>query len=114
MPHFIVHCSSNVLNQVAVEELIHNVHDTALATELFGPRDIKVRVQAFDDFTVGGEKNDFIHVFGHIMGGRTQEQKKDLALRVTRMINEMCPDVPIISMNVSDFEKSTYCNKTMI
>ena len=59
-------------------------------------------------------KINFIHVFGHIMQGRNTEQKADLSRKIVTRLKSMFPDVPVISMNVIDFEKATYCNKTMV
>ena len=48
------------------------------------------------------------------MEGRTEEQKKALSERVVRSLKDLLPTVDIVSMNVRDFEKATYCNATMI
>ena len=65
-------------------------------------------------YTVGNTDNDFIHVFGHIMEGRTTAQKIGLSRSIISMLKSMFPDVQVISMNVIDFEKSTYYNRKMI
>jgi 5-carboxymethyl-2-hydroxymuconate isomerase len=114
MPHFIVDCSENVLTMVAVEKLLHEIRKTAESTGLFKPDDIKVRVRSFDHFTVAGTGSDFIHVFGNIMEGRTVEQKASLSRRIIGKLMNMFPEVPVISMNVSEFEKSSYCNRNML
>ena len=114
MPHFIIDCSAAVLDLHAPEKIIGEVYDTADSTGLFGAGDIKVRINAYAMFTVGGKDADFIHVFGHIMQGRTTKQKKDLSERIVRTLKTMFPDVPIVSMSVVDFEKDTYCNRTMV
>lgn len=56
----------------------------------------------------------FVHVFANIMEGRTQEQKKVLSEKVVRALKELLPAVEIISMNIRDFEKATYCNATIV
>jgi 5-carboxymethyl-2-hydroxymuconate isomerase len=114
MPHFVIDCSDHVLTMKPVAELLREVHDTAEATKLFKPGDIKVRVREFKHYTVANTKNDFIHVFANIMGGRTIEQRSILSREVVSKLKHMYPDVPVISMNVFEFEKSTYCNRTMI
>ena len=53
-------------------------------------------------------------VFANITEGRTQEQKKVLFEKVVRALKGLLPAVNIISMNIRDFEKATYCNATMI
>ena len=54
-----------------------------------------------------------MHVFANIMEGRTQEQKRTLSRSVVRTLKELLPAVEIISMNIRDFEKATYCNAPM-
>ena len=114
MPHFIIDCSENILELVSPEEILTAVHDTAEATALFKKGDIKVRIRPFNYFTVGNTKSDFIHVFGNIMEGRTTEQKADLSKRIITKLKSMFPDVPVISINIREFEKATYCNRNMI
>lgn len=110
MPHFVIDCSPNVIAWKRVESIMKEIHDTAESTGLFKPGDIKVRVRPFEYFNVGNTKTDFIHVFASIMEGRTTEQKADLSRRIVAKLKELFPNVPVIAMNVDEFEKSTYCN----
>ena len=56
----------------------------------------------------------FVHVFANIMEGRTQEQKQRLSAEIVRTLKRLLPTVDIISLNVRNFEKATYCNAPMI
>lgn len=114
MPHFVIECSQNIIKLKTPEEILHAVYDIAEETGLFAAGDIKVRIKPYVYFTVGGTGNDFIHVFGYIMQGRNTEQKANLSRQIITKLKSMFPDVPVISMNVMDFEKATYCNKTMV
>jgi len=114
MPHFIIDCSENVLRLRAPEEILREVHDTAEATGLFKKGDIKVRIRPFEHYTVGGAESDFIHVFGNIMEGRTTEQKVNLSRQIVAKLKLMFAEVPVISINIREFEKATYCNRNMI
>ncbi|MEM9340766.1 MAG: 5-carboxymethyl-2-hydroxymuconate Delta-isomerase [Bacteroidota bacterium] len=114
MPHFIIECSESIIKLQEPEKIIQLVYDLADATGLFAVGDIKVRINPYQYFTVGNKKDDFIHVFGNIMEGRTSEQKKHLSEKIVGGLKGAFPDVPIISMNVRDFEKSSYCNRAMI
>jgi 5-carboxymethyl-2-hydroxymuconate isomerase len=114
MPHFVIDCSANILKLKTPGEIIEAVYTIAEATGLYAVRDIKVRINPHTHYTVGGTTNDFIHVFGHIMQGRNTEQKANLSRQIITKLKAMFPDVPVISMNVIDFEKATYCNKTMV
>ncbi|MEI7802259.1 MAG: 5-carboxymethyl-2-hydroxymuconate Delta-isomerase [Bacteroidota bacterium] len=115
-PHFIIDCSENILQLKTAEDILRTVHDTADSTGLFKPGDIKVRIRPFapDFFTVGNTKSDFIHVFGNIMEERTTEQKADLSKRIITKLKSMFPDVPVISINIREFEKATYTNRNLI
>lgn len=114
MPHFIIDCSENIISIKSPKEIIQKVYDTAESTGLFDKGDIKVRIHPFEHYTVGNTKDDFIHIFANIMEGRTDSQKKDLSERIITELKLMFPDVPIISINIRDFEKATYCNRSMI
>jgi 5-carboxymethyl-2-hydroxymuconate isomerase len=114
MPHFIIDCSTNIVNRVTEDVLLNLVHETAKASGLFIRGDIKVRVNAYSHFLVDGTKADFIHVFGHVLEGRTTEQKAALSKSIVKVLMELLPDVPFIAMNISEFEKATYCNRDMI
>ncbi|MEN7547588.1 5-carboxymethyl-2-hydroxymuconate Delta-isomerase [Rapidithrix thailandica] len=114
MPHFVMDCSENILELKQPEEIIQAVYATAEATGLFAKGDIKVRLNPYKYFTVGNTKDDFIHVFANIMEGRNSEQKSDLSHKIVSRLKTMFPGVPIISMNIRDFEKAGYCNKSMV
>lgn len=114
MPHFVIDCSENIIKLKSPADIIQTVHDLAESTELFATGDIKVRLNPFKYFNVGNTQNDFIHVFAYIMEGRNTEQKSNLSKIIITRLKQLFPDVPVISMNIKDFEKSTYCNKKMI
>lgn len=114
MPHFIIDCSENIISQKKPNEILQKVYDTAEATELFDKGDIKVRINTFKYYNIGNTKDDFIHIFANIMEGRTTSQKAHLSKAIIKELKIMFPNIPIISMNIRDFEKATYCNKSMI
>ncbi len=114
MPHFILDCTESILQKQEPQKVIQEVFETAFSTGLFERNDIKVRLNPFRYSLVQGGDADFVHVFGNIMEGRTDEQKAELSKRIVSKLKELFPDVPILSMNIRDFEKSSYCNKTMI
>ncbi|GAA5139672.1 hypothetical protein [Thalassotalea piscium] len=53
-------------------------------------------------------------MFSHIMEGRSTEQKTELSRCIVQKLAEMFPHVHNIAMNVQDFEKATYTNKSML
>jgi 5-carboxymethyl-2-hydroxymuconate isomerase len=48
------------------------------------------------------------------MEGRNSEQKSMLSKRIISELKKMLPEVPVISINIRDFEKAGYCNKSMV
>jgi 5-carboxymethyl-2-hydroxymuconate isomerase len=96
---------------------MRSVYAAAEATGLFaqsGVGGIKVRLHPYRYFTNVDSQEHFVHVFANIMEGRTTEQKKALSEKVVRTLKELLPAVEIISMNIREFEKVSYCNATMI
>lgn len=115
MPHFVIDCSENILNLQQPEKIMQEVHRTACNTNLFDEADIKVRLNPFkENYLVGGKKEDFIHVFANIMEGRSTEQKANLSKQIIAQLKVLFPNVPFVAINIRDFEKATYCNKSMI
>lgn len=117
MPHLVIECSENVLRLQPPEKIIKEVYETALASGLFaesGVGGIKVRINPYKYYTTVGTNDDFVHVFANIMEGRTIEQRKALSDSIVRKLKELLPDVPILSMNIREIEKATYCNKSMV
>jgi 5-carboxymethyl-2-hydroxymuconate isomerase len=114
MPHFIIDCSENVIQQKSPDEIMQAVYDVAEATGLFVENDIKVRLRPYQYFQLGKNKKDFIHIFGNIMEGRSTEQKAHLSQKIIGRLNKMFPDISILSINIREFEKATYSNKALI
>ena len=114
MPHFIIECSENILAQRTPDEMMQAVYAVAEASHLFAKNDIKVRLNPYAYYKLGENKKDFIHVFAHIMEGRSTEQKAALSRTVIERLNELFPNLSILSMNVHEFELATYCNKSLI
>jgi len=114
MPHFIIDCTERILEINDPQVVLNEVLETANSTGLFEKNDIKVRLNPFKYSLVQESDNDFIHVFANIMEGRTDEQKANLSKLIVAKLKSMFPDVPIISINIRDFEKASYCNKMMV
>jgi 5-carboxymethyl-2-hydroxymuconate isomerase len=114
MPHFIIECSENIIEQKSPEQIMQAVYDVAEATGLFAANDIKVRLRPYQYFKLGKGKRDFIHIFANIMEGRSTEQKAELSRKIIETLNGMFPDISILSINICEFEKATYTNKALI
>jgi len=114
MPHFVIDCSENIIQLKTPEEIMQTVYGIAESTGLFADGDIKVRINPFSHFKLGPSKQSFIHIFGNIMEGRNTVQKAGLSNKIISELKKMFPGVPIISMNIREFEKETYCNRSMV
>ena len=74
-----------------------------------------MRLNPFDkNYLVGGKTAPFIHVFANIMEGRSEDQKSKLSQSIVAELKIMFPNIPFIAINIRDFEKATYCNKSMV
>ncbi len=114
MPHFIINCSPDIIEQKSPAEIMDAVYETAEATGLFAKDDIKVRINPYQYYRIGKTKKNFIHIFGNIMEGRSTEQKADLSKKIIQRLNHLFSDAPIHSMNIHEFEMATYSNKSLI
>lgn len=114
MPHFVIDCSQGILRQRSEEEILARLHQAANSTGLFEEPDIKVRINPFSVYAVGGGREDFIHVFSYIMQGRTIEQRANLSKRIVSELVDMFPAIHRIATNIAEFEKSTYLNREML
>ena len=114
MPHFVIDCSENVIELKSPEDIIQKVYDTAESSGLFDKGDIKVRINPYKYYNIGNSKDDFHNIFANIMEGRTIIQKSNLSKIIVAELKLMFPNIPIISINIRDFEKATYCNKSMV
>ena len=114
MPHFLIDCSETIFELHTEAEIIDKVHLAAKSTELFNENDIKVRVNSFKKYSTGNKIEDFIHVFAHIMEGRSSEQKLGLSKKIVQTLTSMFPNVPNIGANVIEFENENYYNRNML
>lgn len=113
MPHFIIECSENIIKNKPAEQIMQTFFEAAESSGLFNKADIKVRIKPYTDYMLAEGKENFLHVFAHIMQGRTTEQKKALSKKITESLHEFLPGLSVLSINVSDFEAATYYNKAM-
>ena len=114
MPHFIIECSENIISQKAPAEIMEAVYEVAEATGLFAENDIKVRINPYKYYKLGKGKNGFLHIFGNIMEGRSIEQRENLSRKIIERLHQMFPEISILSINIREFEKATYSNKSLI
>ena len=114
MPHFVVDCSQEILQIHGEESIITRLHRVVSSSGLFEESDVKVRVNPFGTYAVGGGREDFIHVFAWIMQGRSVEQRAALSKAIVSELAAMFPLLPRIAANIAEFEQATYFNRAMM
>jgi 5-carboxymethyl-2-hydroxymuconate isomerase len=114
MPHFVIECSKNILAQQPADVIMNTVYDTAASTGLFADNDIKVRINSYEHYRLGQGKDSFLHIYASIMEGRTTEQKANLSKLIIQKLAPLFTAISFLSMNVSEFDKATYCNRSLI
>ncbi|MDV7699380.1 5-carboxymethyl-2-hydroxymuconate Delta-isomerase [Chryseobacterium soli] len=114
MPHFIIECSKNILQQRTPEEIMNVVYETADSSGLFALNDIKVRLLPYEYYRLGDQKDSFLHIFGYIMEGRSTEQKAVLSKQICTNVTALFPDISFLAVSIHELEAATYCNKALI
>ncbi|MFP3597837.1 5-carboxymethyl-2-hydroxymuconate Delta-isomerase [Chryseobacterium sp. SIMBA_029] len=114
MPHFIIECSKNILQQRTPEEIMNVVYETADSSGIFALNDIKVRLHPYEYYRLGDQKDSFLHIFGYIMEGRSTEQKAVLSKQICTNVTALFPDISFLAVSIHELEAATYCNKALI
>ena len=103
MPHFVIDCSHNITKLVSPSKIMEAVHQKAVSSDLFDEKNIKVRINSFENYLTYNTQDNFIHVFANIMEGRNTNQKSQLSESIIEALNHLLPQVPVISINIRDF-----------
>ncbi|GHB27816.1 5-carboxymethyl-2-hydroxymuconate isomerase [Pseudovibrio japonicus] len=111
MPHAIIECSKDVLKLHSSQTLCEEVHKVTFASNLFGERDIKVRLLPFEDYLAGGKREDFIHITAYILAGRTTDQKAKLSSSILERMSDLFPQVEFITVDVRDIDREIYAKR---
>jgi 5-carboxymethyl-2-hydroxymuconate isomerase len=110
MPHFILDCSRTIERHAKLDDILKVVHDTADGTGLFKPGEVKVRINLYDHYTIGGTQDDFVHTIAYIWTGRSEEQRRDLSRQIVKALKDLLPDVHIISIDIREIDRAMYNN----
>lgn len=114
MPHFVLDCSAEILDTHPEPYIAERIHAVAAESGLFNIEDIKVRINPYATYLVGGKREPFMHVFASVMEGRSTGQKAALSRSTVQCLAVMFPNVKYIAMSISEFEKAVYCNRNML
>ena len=108
MPHCIIEYSQELEEQVEPSALLSSVYHGALESELFSENDIKVRALAFNHFTTGNLRQNFVHVTVKILSGRNLEQRKKLTQLILAKLNELFSNAISLTVEITEIEKESY------
>ncbi len=78
MPHIIVEYSANIEPEMALGDLLGNLHEAALASGIFPLGGLRTRAVARRDYVIadGDRENGFVHLNLRIGHGRDPETKR--------------------------------------
>ena len=108
MPHCTIEYSKPLEAHIKPIELCNVVHKAALASDNFSEADIKVRAKSYDDYLVGGNSKDFIHVIVYLLDGRSEETKKTLTSMILEVLESLNLPVQCLSVDARDTLRSVY------
>lgn len=114
MPNFIIDCPQDIIHRRKHIKMMQAVSEAAEATGLFDVKNIKVRIRPYEYYLVAHQQQDFMHVFGYIRAGRTDEQKRALSHKIVATLEQLFPEILVISMDVTEFDPACYVNSTML
>ncbi len=117
MPHCLIEYSSDLAKTPAfATTLLHGIHQTVCASELFDLPSVKSRLQAFDDYCAGAEAlpESFVHVTIKLLQGRSAEQKKLLAASVVCYLSGLgLPAGVSLTTDMVDMDAVAYAKYVM-
>ena len=113
MPHVIIEHSEDVAGQIAIDELMAAVHAAALASGLFPEYDIKTRAIAYKYHRTGQTRDAFVHVALHLLDGRSDAQKAELADAILAKIEPMLPSVASVGVEIIDIHRDSYRKRVL-
>ena len=113
MPHVIIEHSDEVAGQISIDDLMAAVHDAAMASDLFPEYDIKTRAIAYRHHRTGRTRDAFVHVAVHLLDGRSDAQKSDLADGILARIEPLLPRVASVGVEIVDMHRSSYRKRVL-
>lgn len=90
MPHLIIEYTNNLDGYVDKQAFIDETHKIALATGIFKPGGIKVRLLVVDDYKIadGHPDNGFIHIHMRVGYGRDEATRHKAAEQIFQHLAE--------------------------
>lgn len=111
MPHMIIEYSQNITKTITTSSLLQSVHTGAQQSGLFAPTNIKSRLCAYDDYSLGEKDQNqghFIHITAKILAGRTDDQKRHLGQSILTNLQKLSLPDCTVTIEVQDTRKEIY------
>lgn len=114
MPHCIIEYSSEVADQITIDDLMAAVHDGAFSSGLFPEYDIKTRALAYEHHRTGQTNDSFVHVSLRLLSGRDDSQKADLSEKVLARVEPLLPNVVSVGVEIIDMHRDSYRKRLLV
>lgn len=108
MPHCVVEYSRDIEENNDIKALISALHGGMNDSGLFNTPAIKTRAHPYDHYVTGDETKPFVHTTVFLLDGRTDEQKKTLAMNLLEIKQGLLSSVPNLSVDVRDMNRAAY------
>ncbi|EOD81697.1 5-carboxymethyl-2-hydroxymuconate delta-isomerase [Grimontia indica] len=110
MPHIVMEYSDPVSERVSIGQLLEDLHQTAIGSGIFDVSDVKSRAYACHDWLVADkdDQENFIHVTLWLLGGRDEEQKRNLSHAFLDVMQQHAPEVASLTVDVRDMDRRWY------
>ena len=108
MPHFTLEYSRGVERLFDLEAVMASLYEVGATSGVMKPDDIKIRALAYDTYRFEGGIESFLHLTVWMLEGRSDRQKEHLAVRLRDRLDEQCPSVDSISIDVRDMNPVAY------
>ena len=108
MPNFIIEYSAPLSKQISEESLMDKVFVGAKNSGHFPPEAIKLRTQVRECFRLHGQQNDFLHISGHILSGRTDTQKSEISNSVLAELKNLPLKSVFVSVEIVDIHRASF------
>ncbi len=114
MPHCVIETSSELRKLIDLDLLVKEIHDTTEMSGLFEKGDVKSRLLISEYYLVGGERENYVHIVTHILSGRSESQRKNLADLIALKLCDLLPTVEMLSVEVREINKKMYSNRNAV
>lgn len=108
MPNFVIEYPESLTQQVDAEMLMDKVFEGAKASGHFPPEAIKIRIEPRKGFRLHDKYKEFLHVSGHILSGRTDEQKNEISNAVLAPLKTLELTSVFVSVEIVDIHRESF------